>query len=962
MADDSKRLIDGPPRVTKRLSAGLLRLTAFNTAGNSDSGDELPPSSSPKAVKPARRTSANDANPPMRRQSADCPQVPIMKAPLEEYADIVYHVILQRVQHFTPSASESVGHLAYSTQRRKRVKGATIDRLVQNLLPSTTTPDSHYVNVFLVTYRTFTDPDTLLSLVRARFSNPAVAVEALDPACHLADGDVAIEGEGSTAIDTVHLSILTVLTIWVTQYAYDFAGPSGLARLHQVCEFIEGPMRNALPPTQSTGQIEKAVRGLIADKERVLKSVPPPIAPKPGAGAGEAGRPLSMHRQTQSLSSIALFANAAAAGGGGGTGHKRTPSKGDRFAIRSPWDGPLTAADIAAQLTLVEAACFRGIVPFECLGCGWSKKDKLERAPGICASIQQFNRISMLVMTDIIDGTEPILRARSITRFIEIANETRILRNYATLKAVLSGLQSTPVHRLKRSWALVPKEARIIFDELSEIMSEDSNMKRSREVLAASSPPCLPYLGTFLTDLTMIDTANGDFLGDGKTLINFDKRRKEFEIIEAIVWYQKAASFFRMEPNAEFQKFLAFAAARTEDECYRLSLEREPKDVPGMSVPEDSPESIIANMGLIRDRLRKFIASRPNSKRAFIAKHQFLGTVDAPEAEPAVEKPMPTQQRLQLLSEEKDPHGIVLRVSLFNKDSGDYKTLVVPQDATGLDVILLTLEKYNMDVATDGLKLLLMHPNGETTRIHGDVRVGSAIPQGSDSRFVIKEKTWSKGLAGVITGRRKSRHNLVTMRKYPDRDAESSPSPSPAPSGASTPTPPPHVTASYASAGWPVRDAADGSSPSPSPVVGRMLAVDQSTPLKKAQTRMSRSSSLGARSVPPPVPPKPLKVGTVAESHSAPGLGGPQDATRTHTVGDTSAAAVALHPPPAHAGHSAVHTVHQNASGGHITATRAASANASIHANETAASLGTATPTVPAKRPMLPPKPHTTAV
>jgi hypothetical protein len=42
----------------------------------------------------------------------------------------------------------------------------------------------------------------------------------------------------------------------------------------------------------------------------------------------------------------------------------------------------------------------------------------------------------------------------------------------------------------------------------------------------------IPYLGTFLTDLTMIDTAIPDTVADG--LINFDKRRKEFEVLAQV--------------------------------------------------------------------------------------------------------------------------------------------------------------------------------------------------------------------------------------------------------------------------------------------------------------------------------------------------------------------------------------------------------------------------------------------
>ena len=44
----------------------------------------------------------------------------------------------------------------------------------------------------------------------------------------------------------------------------------------------------------------------------------------------------------------------------------------------------------------------------------------------------------------------------------------------------------------------------------------------------------IPYLGTFLTDLTMVDTAIPDMTSDG--LINFDKRRKEFEVLAQVLF------------------------------------------------------------------------------------------------------------------------------------------------------------------------------------------------------------------------------------------------------------------------------------------------------------------------------------------------------------------------------------------------------------------------------------------
>ncbi|CAG2068559.1 unnamed protein product, partial [Timema podura] len=98
-----------------------------------------------------------------------------------------------------------------------------------------------------------------------------------------------------------------------------------------------------------------------------------------------------------------------------------------------------------------------------------------------------------------------------------------------------------------------------LFEELARIFSEDNNQWAQRELLMREgtakfadtvgendkqlqkvfqrqhnnsgniSHGTIPYLGTFLTDLTMIDTAIPDTVADG--LINFDKRRKEFEVL-----------------------------------------------------------------------------------------------------------------------------------------------------------------------------------------------------------------------------------------------------------------------------------------------------------------------------------------------------------------------------------------------------------------------------------------------
>lgn len=76
----------------------------------------------------------------------------------------------------------------------------------------------------------------------------------------------------------------------------------------------------------------------------------------------------------------------------------------------------------------------------------------------------------------------------------------------------------------------------------------------------------VPYLGTFLTDLTMVDTAFKDFIQDD--LVNFEKKRKEFELMAQIQLLQSSAGLYRIEPNHVF--FDWFYSIRVYDDNERL--------------------------------------------------------------------------------------------------------------------------------------------------------------------------------------------------------------------------------------------------------------------------------------------------------------------------------------------------------------------------------------------------------
>lgn len=85
----------------------------------------------------------------------------------------------------------------------------------------------------------------------------------------------------------------------------------------------------------------------------------------------------------------------------------------------------------------------------------------------------------------------------------------------------------------------------------------------------------IPYLGTFLTDLTMIHAAIPDSVGPNN-LINFDKKRKEFEVLAQIKLLQGAANAYHLPEDLLFDRWFASILVLDEREAHTLSCQLEP--------------------------------------------------------------------------------------------------------------------------------------------------------------------------------------------------------------------------------------------------------------------------------------------------------------------------------------------------------------------------------------------------
>jgi hypothetical protein len=93
-----------------------------------------------------------------------------------------------------------------------------------------------------------------------------------------------------------------------------------------------------------------------------------------------------------------------------------------------------------------------------------------------------------------------------------------------------------------------------------------------RKHLKKVNPPCIPYLGIYLTDLTFVEEGNPDMV---QGLINFNKRHLVSELIRSIQQYQLKPYAF--EPVQYIQDKLRRGRVWDEDTLYEVSEYLEPR-------------------------------------------------------------------------------------------------------------------------------------------------------------------------------------------------------------------------------------------------------------------------------------------------------------------------------------------------------------------------------------------------
>ncbi|KAM5238038.1 ral guanine nucleotide dissociation stimulator-like 3 [Ctenodactylus gundi] len=646
--------------------------------------------------------------------------------------------------------------LHYRTSKVRALRAARLERLLLELVSGDREQDPGFVPAFLATHRAFVSTARVLGFLLP--PPPPPPPGSWRPLPRVASQRTPGQ---DLSLNKNLRAVVTVLGSWLRDHPQDFRDPPAHSDLGSVRMFLSW----AAPGSAEAQEAEKLLEDFLEETERArdeeeqpaLWTGPPRAAPPPRPDSPEGFR----------------------------------EEEGPRQAGPELLD--FSADEVAEQLTLLDVKLFSRVRPCECLGSVWSQRDRPGAAgvaPTVRATVHQFNAVTGCVLGSVLGapGLPAPRRAQRIEKWIRIAQRCRELRNFSSLRAILSALQSNPIYRLKRSWGAVSREPLSTFRKLSQIFSEENNHLSSREVLCQEeaaegpqeedSPPehlfsklppgPVPYLGTFLTDLVMLDTALPDMLeGD---LINFEKRRKEWEILARIQQLQRRCRSYCLSPRPSILAALRTQRQLSEDQSYRASRVIEPSAASCPSSP--SVRRRISLTKRLSAKLHREKSTSPAGSPGDLSPHTCGLSSGSPPPSPKNKDPPPgsppaspgPQDLSTKLPLGLDPPGPrppagmpsgphthipgqqslearVIRVSIANDHGNLYRSILLTSQDKAPSVVQRALEKHSVPQPwAQGYQLFQVLPGRRELRIPDNANVFYAMSPVTPGDFVLRRK------------------------------------------------------------------------------------------------------------------------------------------------------------------------------------------------------------------------------
>ena len=425
-----------------------------------------------------------------------------------------------------------------------QIAGGTLQALVERLTTHDSTPDSVFVSTFYLTFRLFATPMELATALIDRFD---------------------YVGESPHIAGPVRLRVYNLFKGWLESHWRNLSDEKALSLVES---FAAGKLSRVLPG---------AGRRLLELAHKV-SSTDGPLVPRQVSSIGKTSTSIAQYipadtplpPPNMNKSSVSSLKNWKMGGS-------------------PPTILDFDPLELARQLTIKEMNIFCSIIPEELLGQEWTK-----RSGSIAVNVRAMSTLSTdlsnLVADTILQHDDVKKRAVIIKHWIKVAHKCLELNNYDSLMAIICSLNSSTIVRLKKTWDLISHKRKDMLQGLQAIVEPEKNHAVLRRRLHDHVPPCLPFVGTYLTDLTFVDAGNpptkqlpGSGDEDGMTVINFDKHTRTAKIIGELQRFQIP---YRLTEVPELQEWIQAQIVRVKSssehenvqQYYRKSLLLEPRE------------------------------------------------------------------------------------------------------------------------------------------------------------------------------------------------------------------------------------------------------------------------------------------------------------------------------------------------------------------------------------------------
>merc|ERR550519_2656632 len=281
----------------------------------------------------------------------------------------------------------------------------------------------------------------------------------------------------------------------------------------------------------------------------------------------------------------------------------------------------------------------------------------------------------------------------------------------------------------------------------------------------------------------MIDTAIPDIVSEG--LINFDKRRKEFEVLALIKLLQGAANAYTIERDPRFSKWFESVLIMDERESHELSCQVEPASAASASKGErfrrritpvanhrknDSIASTVSGSSSssvpldrgdsdsVRDDETVSSTFTPNeSVRSRISNASSAST---PSLDSSLSSPSkgetPSEKTAPAADPYRSPDFYIIRVSWGDETEATqgvimYKSIMLSNREHTKEVICSAMMKHGVERNPDDFTLSQLLPDKEM-QIPPKANVYYAINTQHDLNFVLKRKASQEGVGDMLKG------------------------------------------------------------------------------------------------------------------------------------------------------------------------------------------------------------------